>query len=185
MRARIALLIAALALTSCGGKDDSPTAPATPTPVLLMSYPSTAVGGDGIGRGFYIPSYPGTSLSTASIWMSAGTAGSHTVRLIARNATFDGTVIDSASSTVTLPANTSDSTKVTFNFTNKAVTKTTPVTFTITYISGPSTGLFYGVTGDYGALTGAGINLVQTNSTTAPLDTFRRNGIAFVLTGLQ
>ncbi len=182
MRARIAMLLAAVALFGCG-KDDSPTAPVAPSAVRLMSYPSVGVGGDGVTRGFYIPAYPGTSLSSVSLWMSAATAGSHTARLIARSATYDGTVIDSASSTVTLPANVNDSTKVTFNFTNQAVVKNTPVTFSITYISGPSSGLFYGVLGDYGALTGTGINLVQTSGTTPPLDTSRRNGIAFLLNG--
>ena len=83
MRARIALVVLALTLSGCG-KDSKSTAP-TITPVTLIRYPSIGVGGDGITRGFYIPIYPGTSLETVTLWMSAATAGSHSFRLIARS----------------------------------------------------------------------------------------------------
>ncbi len=182
MRARIALVILALTLSGCG-KDSKSTAP-TISPVTLIRYPSIGVGGDGITRGFYIPIYPGTSLETVTLWVSAGTAGAHSFRLIARSGAYDGAVIDSAKTTVTLPGNVADSTRVTFTFGNRSTIAGTAVTFALTYLSGPSAGAFYGVAGNYGILTGSAINVIQTNGTTPPLDTHRRDGIPIILTGL-
>jgi hypothetical protein len=181
----VLVMVAVVALVAgCSRKTKAPTAPVAPNPVTLMSYPANAGPGDGLTRGFYIPSFPGKSLATATLWFSGDVAGAHTFRLIARSGAFDGAVIDSAKTTVALPAGTGDSTRTTFTFSNKAVTQGSTVTFEITYISGPSTLNFYVVNGDYGGLTGAAINLVQTNTTAPPLSTFRRDGIAFKLTGL-
>src|SRR5262245_10857081 len=111
MRRLSLLLIAIVLVSSCG---DSPTAPAVST---LISYPAVAVGSDNMDRAFYIPSYPGTSLSTVTLWFAnEGSAGSYTFRLVARAATYDGTAIDSAQTTVALTANPADTTRTTFTF---------------------------------------------------------------------
>lgn len=134
--------------------------------------------GDRIDRGFYVPNYPGNSLNSARLVFSSETAGSYTVRLTVRSNTYDGLVLGSDDTTFNLTASTDQS--VTFHFPSVRIREGSRVCFVMTQISGPSTVLFYGVNNSFA---GGCPTIVQTDGTTAPLDTFRRNGVDLILTG--
>lgn len=133
--------------------------------------------GDFIDRGFYVPSFPGNSLASARLVFSSPTAGSYTVRLTVRSNTYDGLVLGSDATTFTLNASTDQS--VVFNFPSIRIREGSRVCFAMTQTAGPSSSLYYGV----GPVTGGCPTIVQTDGTTPPLDTFRRNGVILTLTG--
>lgn len=175
--------VSLLFVTGCGKKDSTPTAPVIPAPPPLMSYPAAWDGVDRISRGFYIPSYPGASLSSATLWLSAAASGTYKVHLAVRAATYAGTLIDSTTTTVMLGPAMSDTVRTTFKFSNAGIAPATPVTFALSLVSGPNPNVYFVVTGDYGGRSGSAINLVETEGTTPPLDVQRNLGIAIVLRG--
>lgn len=133
--------------------------------------------GDFYYRGFYVPNYPGNSLDSARLVFSSPTAGSYNVRLTVRSNTYDGIVLGSDTTTFNLAASTD--LPVTFNFPSTRIRENGRVCFIITIVSGPSTALYYGV----GPSTGGCPTVVETEDTTPPLSTFRRNGVLLTLTG--
>jgi hypothetical protein len=178
----IPILILIAMVVGCSRENKTFTAPAV-LPVPTISYPATGGSGNFITRGFYIPQFPGTSLSGITLWHSGSAVGSYTFRLTARSATYDGTVIDQADATVFLSGNSGDSTRTNYAFPkNATITAGSTVTFTITQLAGPSTA-FKSIAGDFGGRTGADINLIETVGTTPPLDTRNRDGIAILLRG--
>ena len=144
---------------------------------LLVCTNSTATG-DRIERGFYVPSFPGNSLDSARLVFSSSTAGSYTVRLTVRSNTYDGIVLSSDATTFSLSS--SVDLPVTFNFPSTRIREASRVCFIITQVSGPSTSLFYGV---HNSFTGGCTTVVETEGTTPPIDTFRRNGVNLILNG--
>jgi hypothetical protein len=148
---------------------------------LLSALPDAASSGDFIDRGFYLQSYPGTSLSSVTLWMKAATAGTYTIAMTARQNTYNGTVIGTSTATFALPGNLSSNTPVTFSFPSPAVPLGTLVTFAMSQVSPPGLTVYYNVC--VTATCSANNPIIQTNGTTPPLDTFRRNGIAFRITG--
>ena len=154
-------------------------------PALISILPDALSSGDFIDRGFYLPSYPGTSLSSVTLWMKAATAGTYTVAMTARLSAYNGPVVGASTATFILPANLNANTPVTFSFPSPAVTPGTLVTFAMTQVSPAPTGatadVYYNVC--VTDTCSANNPIIQTNGTTPPLDTFRRNGIAIRLTG--
>ena len=136
-------------------------------------------GGDLLDRGFYIPEFPGTSLESATMSFSSTVAGTFTLRMTVRAGTFAGEVIGTATTDVTLTADDQANLPATFQFGGVAVAQNSTVTFALEFVEGPSGALFYSVP-DLGS---ESCPVIQTNGTTPPLDTFRRNGVGIVITG--
>ena len=130
--------------------------------------------GDQIDRGFYIPEYPGISLNRATLHFSADVAGTYTFSLTARDNTYDGQLLGTATASVTLTANTQANVATTFTFSAVAVEPGSTVTFAIAPVSGPAEGtVFYSVP----SLGDESCPVIETNGTTPPRDTFRRQGV--------
>ena len=163
---RIVQILFALLLTLLVGRADT-----------LLTCTNFTSSGDFYYRGFYVTSYPGNSLDSARLVFSSPTAGSYNVRLTVRSNAYDGIVLASDATTFNLAASTD--LPVTFNFPSTRIRENSRVCFIISIISGPSTALYY----DVGPVSGGCPNIVETESTTPPLDTFRRNGVNLILTG--
>ena len=155
-------------------------------PTALVDSPLTpgvaSNGGDQIDRGFYLPSYPGRLLSTVRLWLTATTAGTYTISLTARAGTYGGTVIGTTTATVFVPAGTGLPTPVNFDFAPSPVTPGTTVTFAMTQVSPAGCGSL---------LRCGPVRLrrpcatpspfKETEGTTPPLDTPRRNGVSALI----
>jgi len=142
--------------------------------ITIFSDPFAGSGGDNITRGFYLPSYPGTNLSTVTLAYVTNVTGSYTTSLTARLGTYNGTIIGTTQ-TVTNTLSTSGETLVTYNFGGVSVPTGSVVTFTQVLVSGP--GGFV----DYDIGTGAS-GIIETNGTTPPLDTFRGSSVGVIIT---
>jgi hypothetical protein len=143
---------------------------------LITCTDSSGFSGDLYYRGFYVPSYPGTSLSTVVLYLHAIEAGTYIMTLTARAGTYNGTVIGSR--TIEVPLSSSFASPTYFSFSQRPrVTRNSRVTFALTLNEGP-TDVVYDET-----QTPSGCPVVQTNNTTPPLSTFRRNGIAVLIYG--
>lgn len=173
---------ASLALLALGGLvaagcSDS-NAPSHPV-VDLISCPPSFAGGDNLSRALYVSSYPGTTLSSATSYFDVTGSGDRTVALTARLATFDGTVL--GSDTVTFSAVDGDTAHaVTFNLGGATVTTGSTVTFEYTPIADTGGALFQ-VTSS----SNVACPVVETGGVTPPLDTLRRNGMAFKIRGKE
>ena len=152
----------------------------------LVNIP-VAAGGDLISRGFYLPSYPGIALTTAYLYLGADTAGTYTFTLTARSGGYGGTLLGTASATANLSGGRSNLVPIAFNFSPSLSTvEGTTVAFAINEVSGPgaATQVFYSV-GSCGlgdrTCSVPGPQVIETEGTTPPLDTFRRNGVSLLL----
>ena len=157
------------------------------TPVELVSCGVDLVSADLLFRGFYHPSYPGSSLESVELFLSSRDAGSHTVRLDARQNAYDGTLIASDSQTETLSGIDTDYTSFLFDMGGAAVTSGSVVTFELTLESGPGTQqVFYAVDSNRHVFGGPGLNcdMIETEGTAPPLDTSRRDGLWIRINGL-
>lgn len=147
----------------------------------LIDLPLDGTGGDGLGRGFYVEAYPGSTLDTVTVYIGTDQAGDYTISLTAREATYDGATIGSTQQTATISdgsGNVVEQNAFVFDFGNAPVTEGEIVTFELGLVSGAGGSVFYG--------TGTGMSdtgVTQTNGTTPPLDSFRRDGIAVTITG--
>jgi len=151
-----------------------------PMPSVLLSC-SGEQAGDFYYRGFYVVQYPGVSLNTAEVTLSAAEAGSYVLALTVRSNTYDGPVLGASTNTVTLNGSTSERQPVTFAFPSPPIVKYSRVCFILSLLSGPGTAVYYSVPG----LTGGCTTVVQTEGTTPPQSTFRRYGVNLILTGIH
>ena len=129
-------------------------------------------------RGFYTQGYPGTSLKQVVLPLSFPAAGTYQLSLTATSPTFDGTMLGTATTTVTAPGTAYQS--VTFDFGTISVSESTPITFAGAVVSKPP-----GVTGNVMMqfVTDPLCRLTETTGKDAPLSTFRRGGIAALILG--
>ena len=146
-------------------------------PVVDCSFDLSS-GGDRIFRSFYVTEFPGTGFNSALLKMSSNTADEFGFTLTARQDTYDGPLLGVGTAEIALNGNTSENADVMFDYSgNVEVPQGTIVTFQIAKVSGASASIYYN--------TGAGSSntcpVIQTNFTTPPLDTFRRNGVGVVL----
>lgn len=157
------------------------------TSVLVNIAPAPGAG-DLISRGFYLPSYPGSTLSQATLAFSSRTAGTYTFSLTAHSGAYDGPVIGTSQATAVLDGVQDDVVPASFSFPELSIVPQSTVAFVIQQVSGPSTGdVFYSVSSCDFTTTCAipGPQVIETNGTTPPLDTFRRNGVGLKLLGAQ
>ena len=131
-------------------------------------------GGDLISRGFYVDNYQGTSLGTVTLAHSAFAAGERTITLTARLSTFNGTSLGIASVTRVIGTTMS---KSVFDFGDVPVAAGSRITFSQTIISGDATSVFF----DTGV--GPCTNVNETEDTSPPLSSFRRNSVGLLITG--
>jgi hypothetical protein len=134
-------------------------------------------GGDRIDRGFYVQDYRGYTLDTATMQFAASVPGVYTLRSTVRNGSYDGPVVATAATTVTL-GNGPASTPGIFDFGSVAVAAGSTLTFTQAVTAGSGT-VFYNV-GNAPCS-----DIVETDGTDPPLSTSRRDSMGVVLTGVQ
>ncbi len=127
--------------------------------------------------GFYMPSYPGISLDTATLrlWTPTGSGGAYNVLLTVRSNTYDGPILGSASASVALGS--ASLTPVTFVYPSLRLVQGIQICFILSVITGPADPVYY--------LVGSCPEVVQTQDTTPPLSTFRHYGVDLTLTGAR
>jgi hypothetical protein len=153
------------------------TTPVLPETLLTCSGAS----GDFYDRGFYITQYPGVSLSSVQLKLSAfQTAGSYVLTLTVRSNTYGGPVLATSTATATLSGSINENQPVTFTFPSVPVAKYSRVCFILSLVSGPGTSVYYAVPPSPGCP-----GIVQTEGTTPPLDFWRRDGVDLILTGVK
>ena len=147
-------------------------------PGNLLGCSSGTPGNDFYNHGFYVPEYPGVSLTSAQLELSAADAGSYVLTLTAHSETYDGPVLGTSTTSVTLDGSVSENQPVIFTFPSTPIAKLSRVCFILSLVSGPGTAVYYAV-----PTSGVCTEVIQTVGTTPPLDTFRRYGVNLILTG--
>jgi hypothetical protein len=166
----IAILAAALAVAMLGALQ-----PATAAADTVVSCPFDPSGtGDRLDRGFYVTGYPGTNLDQVTLEYDADTAGAYTFTLTARSGSYAGPVIGASTVSASIPATSAATTPVTFSFAAAPVASGSTITFAQTY-TGPDTAHY-----NTGVPPCPGV--IETESTTPPLDTFRDDGVGVTIT---
>jgi hypothetical protein len=144
-------------------------------------------GGDQISRGWYIPSFPGVTLTSVALELlsrpepdfDGNVAGTYTFDLTARTSSYAGPVVGTSRIIIALDG-ASTPVPATFAFPGSAVPQGSLLTFSLTMVSGPARAtVFYNVaeTND------PSCPITQTNNTSPPLSTFRRQGIVATIVG--
>src|SRR5262245_60994481 len=136
-------------------------------------------GGDLYDRGFYIPSFPGNSLDSARLVFSSFDAGDYTVTLTVRQTSYNGTLLGSSTVSFSLAGAYPQDRATTFAFPSVRITEGSRVCFIISLRASPAGALYYSVAD----LAGGCTSVVETESTTPPLSTFRRNGVNLIING--
>ncbi len=155
-------------LLSIGGL--SACSPPKPV-VLLMNYPEAASSGCTVngflGHGYFIPQYPGSSLSQMIVYLGAARNGPYTLQMTSHSGTFDGPIIGTSTayaslSSVFLP--------VTFVYgSNPQVSQDSALMFTPALIAGESVNLFMDCSSlPFGNLNSQQINLAVSANLTPP-----------------
>jgi hypothetical protein len=136
---------------------------------------------DLLDRGIYVTGYPGNNLSQVelSYVASAGHAGTYSISLTARRGTYDGPIIGSTQTATIKIGDTAGGvySLVFFDFGGAPVTPGDIITFTQSFeqLDGTSGGdLFFNTGG------GSCPGVFETEGTTPPLDTPRRNSAAIL-----
>ncbi|NOZ95744.1 MAG: hypothetical protein GXP47_13550 [Acidobacteria bacterium] len=153
-------------------------------PTLVLECAHTSDAGDNLTRGFYIPSFPAVRLDTVNLWIYSFDSDTFTVSLTARANTFDGTVLGTATATVSMD---DEQAMFTFDFGGVPVQPGSTVTFAMQQEAG--NGRLFFNTGTCGLgdpdCTACGGVVVETEDTSAPLSTFRRNSVGIQVYGAQ
>ena len=167
---RLVLAVLLLAASAIALADSSPL-------IDCPWYPPNS-GSDFASRGFYNTSWPGTTLKTVTLYLSFPAPGAYQLSLAAIAGTFDGTVIQTATSS--LNVTNSDFTAVTFNFGGVSVNNGSTVLFQGSVVSHPA-GVNQSITMQ--DVTEPDCRLTETTGFDAPLSSFRRGGVAALITG--
>lgn len=142
-------------------------------PTDLITCMGTGAGDGFDARAFYVEEYPGSSLTRVVLQLSARTDGSYTLELQARLDTYDGRLLGTSRTTVTI-----GDAPVVFDFPAVAVPTGSTVTFDGEIVSGPGSFVFMQTSTTCPEVT-------ETNGSTPPLDTprFGGRGMAVTITG--
>ena len=148
---------------------------------VLLACPEVSATGDLNNRGFYVPHYPGVTLDSARLQLSAYQVGSYVISLTVRSNTYDGPILGIGTNTITFTnLTTAQHQLLTFAFPSLPIVNSGRICFIVTVLSGPYPFIYYATAPSF---TNGCPEVVQTEGTVAPLDTFRRNGVTLVLTG--
>jgi len=145
---------------------------------VLYSCPGGA-GGDFNSEGFYMPSYPGVTLDSATLKLLGEKAGTYQVSLTVRSNAYNGPVLGVSTVTITLNPASGAMVSTTFPFASVPMPKGGLVCFILSVVAGQSSRIYY----DVGPVSGGCPEVIETQDTTPPLSTFRRYGVALTLTG--
>ena len=91
---------------------------------------------------------------------------------------YDGPILAAKTNKVLLSGSTSEGLPVSWSFPSTPIQKYGRVCFRLSLVSGPSSLVYYAVPGLDGCP-----DVIETDGTTPPLDTFRRNGVELVIVG--
>ena len=143
-------------------------------PEVLVACPGAM--GDFYSHGFYVSQYPGITLDSATLKMAATVTGTYQVAMTVFSNMYDGPILAAATNQVAFSGLLSDAVPVVWTFPATPIEKYSRVCFRLSLISGPSTAVYYAV--------GDGCNsVIETEGTTPPLDTFRRDGVDVTIVG--
>jgi|GEM_PF-1666773 len=146
----------------------------------LYDCPFGGSSGDLPRRGFYLENFPAKRLDDVTLRYYPSQAGDYTVKLTAREGTYDGRVIGGPRTVSFHASGPSDAITRTFDFGGATVTEGATVTFSQEVVDQPTgSRLFY----DYGST--ACPDITQTNHTDPPLDTHRRDGVGVTVTAVN
>jgi hypothetical protein len=177
MHSRLTLAAGLAASVALGACDDS-NSPSNSVVDLISCAPSTT-GGDNLTRGFYVDSFPGSTLKSVTSYFTATGGGVRTIALTAHDGTFDGSVIGTDTIDITA-ADADTNVAATFDLGNNSVTTGSTVAFGYSVIADTGGVLFMET-----ATTNISCPVTQTEATTTPLDTDRRSGLPMIIRGRQ
>lgn len=146
----------------------------------LIDCPTGLDGGDFTSRGFYIESYPGTTLDVVTLYMetlTGSTSFPYQVMIVVTKDAYNGPSVGSFFTTITIGP---DQVAVPIQCGHAPINPGDRLCFRLVINKQPSApDLGYSVPDFDGPECG----VIQTNGTTAPLSTFRRNGVKITVTG--
>ncbi len=148
----------------------------TPPPVPPLYDCPAGGGGDAVDRGIILENFPTDGLGRVTLTYSASTPGFYVVELIARQDQYDGAIIGAEAAAFTIE-DASDDVPQTFDFRNAPVGMGTDVTFTHRIREQPDGSTLFYDTG-----TGSCSDITQTDGTSPPVDTFRRDRVGILVT---
>ncbi len=169
----------AVAATSDGGlvTEVVMSSPPPLPPLYSCPFNSAGGGGDGLDRGFYVENFPARRLDEVTLKYYPGSAGQYAIELTAREGDYDGRLIGRR--TVDFSVGGSTSTEQTFDFGGATVTEGATVTFSQEIVDRPGgANIYYDTASDSGGCT----DIVQTDGTSPPLDSTRRDSVGLQVT---
>lgn len=164
--------------TSAGGLVTEVVLSSPPPLPPLYSCPFKGTGGDSVDRGFYVENFPAERLDQVTLQYYPKAAGLYSLELTAREGGYDGRLIGRR--TVSFDSSgSSDVKRQTYDFGGATVTEGAVVTFSHEIVRQPGSA---GVSYDTASNSGGCPDIVQTNGTTPPLDTVRRDSVGLQIT---
>jgi len=160
--------------------------------VTLVNCPPSYGAGDELSRAFYLPGYPGSSLSQVNLYLSANAHDDddpepYTIQLIAKSGGFSGPVIGTSTVTVTLRGNADENKLTQFVFAGTpAVSRNSTVTFQFNVLSNPNRAKLTFNVGSCGlgnTHCASKCPVVETNDARGTLSAFRRQGCGVTILG--
>ena len=145
-------------------------------PIVPLISCQPIAGGDFLTRGLYVDSFPGSRLREVRMFFSGTVVGNYTISLTVRRNAYDGPLVGADTITINVPTTASDTVPGSFLFANPVIQAGSIVTFQLGQVSGPGT-LFYATPAN------PGCPATETEGTTPPLDTFRREGMGLRIFG--
>jgi hypothetical protein len=129
-----------------------------------------------LGHGFYVPRFPGKSLTGVTMYLQFTSPGTYGLALTARAGSFTGPILGTSIASVTI-GSTSLNAAVPFAFASPAVVPQTTVVFQGSFVSGPAGNISLFVQ------TRAGCPVVEVDNLSGPLGIYHRLGIALRIEG--
>lgn len=161
------------ASTAAGGLVTELTLSSPPPIAPLYSCPFDASGGDGLSRGFYVENFPGERLDRVRLQYDVNQGGFYTIELTAREDSYDGRLIGRRTVSFNAAAG-GETIRRTYDFGGATVSNGATVTFSQAVVNAPSgASVFYDNASDSGGCT----DITQTNGTSPPLDSVRRDSV--------
>ena len=149
-------------------------APANIASAMNLDCPFDPFGsGDQLTRGFYVKNYRGTTIDKVKLRHSTSDPGTKTIQLVARLGRYDGPVLGTASVTRSVTA---DNTESVFDFGDAPVSAMSTIAFTQTLVAGTAI-VYYDLGFD------SCDDVVETQGTTPPLDSVRRDKVGVKIVG--
>jgi hypothetical protein len=145
--------------------------------ITVINSPFSGSGGDFLYRGFYVTNYGADNLAQVTLQYWATTTGTYDTSLTVRIGSYDGTIVGATMNLSTyIEAETSK--QVVYDFGGISVPYNSLLTFTQVEVDGPTSALYY----DVGVTPHS--QIIETEGTTPPLDTYRRGQVGVIITAI-